>query len=674
MRTIGFRSWSLALAAAIGAMVLGNAVHASPASDASSLRRDVLHRVERRGAPAMARDPRAAMVAAPRLGASGFDVLHYDIQLTPNLALQTLSGTTTITLESTMDGLTTVGLHLHALSVSSVMIGTTPLSFTHVGEALTITLDRPYAPGEQLTARIVYAGTPEHESFGGFFFFSDMAFSMGVGLSTLPPSMGRYWFPCFDEPHDKATVKTRVTVPTGRKVVSNGLLTGVASGPGVVTYTWEETHPTPTYLIAVAIGDWRTVADPVDPARIYHYVLPGDSVKAVTSFQNVSEMMEAFETRYSPFHYDKLSYVGVRRGDMEHSTCVAHLRTLIDGTNFYDPILAHELAHHWWGDWVTVADWRDVWLSEGFATYSEAIYAEHLGGTGAYHAYVNDDLMDYYLGSGETFSIYDPEFFWGATVYEKGGSVLHMLRHVVGDTTFFDILRAWGESFGYSNAVTTDFVAVAEAEAGFELDWFFDEWVFGEGYPVYEWSWTAVPSGEETLVEVDVEQVQSVGAVFSMPIDVRITMAGGDTTVTGVVDEASDTMSFLVSEPPIDVAFDPDRWVLCEKTEVTVGVESPESGGASAPLALGIATPNPLSPSTVMRLAGVVPTLPVDVRVFDAAGRSVRTLRRGSAGATVELIVWDGKSDDGRALPDGLYFLRVRQGTNAITKRLVLLR
>jgi aminopeptidase N len=649
-------------------VLVGSHAQASPATDATWLRRDVLHRLEWAGAPP------ASEVRPPspnEVSTHGFDVLHYEIQLTPNLAAQTLAGTTSITLESTTSGLTSVGLHLHTLTVSGVLLDSVPLSFTHVGEALSITLDRPYAVGETLTVRVTYSGTPDHESFGGFFFFSDMAFSMGVGLSTQPPSMGRYWFPCFDEPHDKATVTFRVTVPTGRKVVANGLLTSVTSGPGGVTYQWDETHVTSTYLMAVAIADWRIVLDPVDPSRIYHYVLPGDSVNAVTSFQNVSLMMEAFESHYSPYHYDKFSYVGVRRGDMEHSTCVAHLRTLINGTNFYDPILAHELAHHWWGDWVTVADWRDVWLSEGFATYSEAIYAEHLGGAAGYHDYVDGDILDFYLQSGETFPIYDPAFLWGATVYEKGAAVLHMLRHVVGDATFFETLQAWGSSFGFANAVTTDFIATAEGVAAQELDWFFDEWVYGAGYPAFEWGWTTEPSGSDHVVQVVVDQVQTTGSTFTMPVDVRITTVAGATTVTGMVDELNETLTFLVPDAPIDVELDPDRWVLCEKTEVSVGVGS--NGGGTRPLALSVSLSNPFSPATAMRVSGLDGSRPAVVRIFDPAGRTVRLLVDGHVNGGTAVLLWDGRDEGGLRLPPGLYFLRASQDASEVTKRIVLL-
>jgi aminopeptidase N len=660
----GVRPALVAIAIAVASAGASPADSAVGGGDTGSLIRSVVHRVE------------AARWAAPRAvsgppRAQDYDVLHYEIDLTPTFGPNTLTGTVDITIESKIAGLSSVLLHLHALSVTSASIGGTAVAVSHVGDELTVTLDRPYGIGEVFVLRIGYGGTPQHESFGGFWFYTDMAFSMGVGLYTDPPSMGRYWFPCFDEPHDKATVEGRYTAPAGMSAVGNGLLTEtIPGGGGSTTFVWEDGHPTSTYLIATAIADWAVVEDPVDPARIYHYVLPADSIRAVTSFQNVSTMMEAFETTYGPYVWDKASFVGVRKGDMEHSTCVAHLRTLINGDNSWDPILAHELSHHWWGDWVTVADWRDVWLSEGFATYSEAIYQGYIEGSAGYHASIND-IMDYYLASGETFPIYDPVELWGATSYEKGASVLHMLRHVVGDADFFGILDEWGTAYGFANAVTTDFIAVAEAVSGEDLDWFFGEWVFDGGYPEYEWSWSATPVAAEYLVEIDVSQVQSVGPVFRMPIDFVVTTAGGDETHTEIVDQASQTVSFTVSEQPLDVAFDPDRWVLGRKNEISTGVGEID---APAALMLGPAAPNPFSPSTSLRLVVRDGALPVRVGVYDGAGRLMRTLLDGVVAEGTRVLEWDGHDDGGRTLGDGVYFMRAEQGERREVKRVILLK
>jgi len=253
----------LALAFTVLAAFLaaGSGAGAAPTEDRESawLLRDLIHRVTA-GHHAPAPSQRSER-------AEDYDVLHYELALELDSAADTLAGQVAISIESKIDGLADVLLHLRTLSAHEIRIGMAPLAFTQVGEELVVTLDRLYDSGESFILDIDYSGDPEHESWGGFWFYSDMAFNMGVGLYTDPPSMGRYWFPCFDEPSDKASISAQYTVPQEWSAVGNGLLTGVVENPldETVTYTWEEPHPTATYLVAVAAADWRVIPDPGYP-------------------------------------------------------------------------------------------------------------------------------------------------------------------------------------------------------------------------------------------------------------------------------------------------------------------------------------------------------------------------------------------------------------------------
>ncbi|MGD8395067.1 MAG: M1 family aminopeptidase [Candidatus Eiseniibacteriota bacterium] len=646
---------------------------ATLAAAAGAHPRDILHRP----LPGLELPPHSTCDAR----AADYDVLHYDLALTVDMDADTLEGTTTVTIESTVGGLTEVRLHLAQLTVRGVELGATPLAHSHAGDEITITLDRPYSSGEIFTLAVTYSGQPGHESWGGFWFYPDMAFNMGVAIYSLPPSMGRYWFACYDEPDDKATVTAHYTVRDDLMAVGNGVLTGSVPHPAeqTVTWTWEETHPTSTYLVCVAVADWCVIPDPVDPELIHHYVLPADSVNALGSFQNVHQMMDAFSSRYAPYQFDKFSYAGVRKGDMEHQTCVAHLRNYINGTTNYDWLLAHELSHHWWGDWVTIADWRDVWLSEGFATYSEAVYQEHVGGVAAYHAYMNTQILDYYLASGELYPIYDPVFLWGSTSYEKGAAVLHMLRHVVGTDTFFQILETWGATYGFQNVLTPDFVAVASTVAGEDLAWFFDQWIYEPGYPRLDWSWWVRGGATVDTLHVAIDQVQTVGPIFVMPVDLRVSLAGGDEIVTAVVDEAAEHLVFTFDETPTDVSFDPDRWLLCRAEEQTTSIAMPgETGspaaGLPAALALGPAAPNPFTARTGARLATGDARTPVAVGIYDGSGRLVRLLLQERV-AGERRVEWDGRDAGGHGVASGVYFMRATQdGRLAAARRIVLVR
>jgi hypothetical protein len=218
--------------------------------------------------------------------------------------------------------------------------------------------------------------------------------------------------------------------------------------------------------------------------------------------------------------------------------------------------------------------------------------------------------------------------------------------------------------------VTPDFVQVASTVSGQDLSWFFDPWIYEPGFPVYEWSWSSRSGERSDTLLVQVDQVQTIGPVFRMPIDFLVTFASGDSTVTATVDQASQLVSFTFEETPLDVAFDPDRWVLCQKSEVETGVETPPIAGA---LVLRPAGPNPFGAATAMRLSVADTDLPVDLGVYDGAGRLIRMLMTGHVEAEC-VIEWDARDDGGSRVASGVYFMRARQGDRTLTRRLIVLR
>jgi aminopeptidase N len=616
-----------------------------------------------------------------------FDVLAYDLKVAIDLAGESLTGTTAVLLRSDAALLDSIYLHLVQLSVDSVWMGVKSLPFIHASGVLSIDLDTVLSQDDTFSINVAYRGHPGNEGaggFGGFWFTATGAYSMGVGLYTDPPSMGRYWFPCYDEPYDKAEFDMSFKVPLGRTAVSNGILVDTIPdyAESTMTYVWSEHHPTSTYLVAVSVYDYVVVPDSVYP-WIYNYVYPADSSKAVTSFRNVHRMMDAFQAVFPPYQFDKFSFVETPKGDMEHQTCVSHLNWLINGFNDYDWILAHELAHHWWGDWVTVGDWRDIWLSEGFATYCEAVYQEYLGGWQAYHDYVVSDIMNYYLASGELFPIYDPLAMWGATSYEKGASVLHMLRHVVGDSTFFTILNAYGNQYAFSNAVTPDFQAVCESLHGQSLDWFFGEWIYDWAYPQYVYTfWQAGPD----TVEVLVTQEQTMGPVFVMPVDIRLGTDTGDTTVVAWVDESPETLVIVFPGANTDsFGFDPNDWILkLSRNEPGVAERETHFTRRTGRTRVS-AYPNPFNATcrfAVHRGRAASNEPGTSLIIYDLAGRPVRSfvlMRDGEYGrreADPEgyEFVWDGRDDHGSLLPCGVYFYGLDDRQTNPHGKLVLLR
>jgi hypothetical protein len=351
---------------------------------------------------------------------------------------------------------------------------------------------------------------------------------------------------------------------------------------------------------------------------------------------------------------------------MEHQTCTSYGEILIRGDHYYDYILVHELAHQWWGDWVTCETWDDIWLNEGFATYSEALWFEHLGGFSDYKDYMA--YLDYYgYFDGP---IYDPWQTFGRTVYKKGAWVLHMLRHVVGGLPqLLGVLDTYGGAHSYGTAVTDDFQAAAESLYGSSLDWFFLEWVYGENRPVYEYGWIASDAGDHWDILLHVDQVQTDAGVFTMPIDIVVTTARGETTFVVWNDQWSQDFFLVADAEPTALAFDPDRWILADATETGSGIDPHDR-----PTAVALS----VSSNPVVGEARLTYALPSDGRVelviYDAAGRAVRTLFRGTSPAGRHSAVWDATDRSGRPVGAGVYFARLATERGADSEKIVITR
>ncbi len=607
-----------------------------------------------------------------------FDVLHYNITIDIDFDIEFIYGDTKILSVSETENLSEIDLDFTVLTVDAVFLNGTPLTYDYIDPVLTIHLGQTYAVGDSFEVEVVYHGHPGNEGpsgFGGFYFAGNpkMAFQMGVGLWVDPPSMGKYWFPCWDWPCDKATAEYHITIPDDRVAVCNGVLVELVSHPpeNTVTYVWSETHQIAPHVMSVAAREYTELVDPTYD-WIHYWVYPYQAQSAVVHFQNVHIMMDGFVERYGPYPFSKFGYVAATKGDMEHQTCVTHLGALIGAHNVYDWLLAHELAHQWWGDCVSVNDWRDIWLSEGFATYSEAIFHEHAYGMGAYHNYIQTSIMNPVFASSENFPIYDPEYLWGTTVYEKGATVLHMLRHVVGDEDFFSSLVTYRQAHEYGNAVTPEFKQAVESVSGQDLDWFFEEWIYDVGWPVYEYAWIGSAGEDRHYVCLMIDQVQTNGPVFTMPVDVEITTVSGDTLVTLWVDEIHELFEIEIGAEPIGIELDSDNWILNAAYEV------PYSGVAeeTATSILLWAEPSLSNPnSQVTRIRYSVPIgQHVRMEIIDAAGQRVRSLVDRTVAAGPGGVIWDGRDRQDRLVPSGIYFCRMTAGSEDHVLRIAILK
>ena len=506
---------------------------------------------------------RARLLATPATAnQQAYDVHYYDLDLTPNPTTKVLTGTVRMKASVVSGPLSTVDLDFYAnLTVDAVTSGGGAAGWSRSGDLLTVNLDRAYATGEMMDVVVSYHGAP---SAAGYFGFST-ANGRNLVWSLSEPFGARSWWPCKDAPEDKAdSVDVRVTVPSGMITASNGTRVEATDNGTVAVTRWRERYPIATYLVSITSYPYTVSTDryrysPTDSMPIQFFNFP-ESVAGVAAVQaKVKDMIAAYAAYFGeyPFVAEKYGHAEfLWSGGMEHQTC-----TSLGSNAIIEYIVAHELSHQWWGDLVTCRDFHHVWLNEGFATYCEALWAEATGGAAGYHGDID---LNQYFGAG---TIYVPDLsdenriFDSNLSYNKGSWVLHMLRHVLGDSTFFAALRQFYVQYGYSTATTEDFRGVCEAVSGRDLDAFFQQWIYGEYYPHYRVSWTSSPGGGGYDVTLNLEQIQT-WQLFNMPLDVTITTGAGERTFVVADSLAAQTFTLHVDTAPTALAVDRDNWVL----------------------------------------------------------------------------------------------------------------
>jgi len=529
-----------------------------------------------------------------QLRSHDFDVKHYRIALSLDEPTRSFDGETAITFSSTIDDLSKVTLDAESFTVQSVTYQGTPLAFTQREGGLEIDLDRDLALGEEATLTIGYSVTNidvDSARFGmgeGY----DLGFNFKPESPTNPPIIftlnfpegARHWFPSFDHPSDWATHETIIEVRDDYRVVANGALVSdaVDSETGRRTVHWSQTKPQPTYLYVMVAGNHSVLEDKYGDLPLHYRVYPGDEADARLSFSPTPGMIGFFEDLYGvefPWvKYDQIVIPGIGGGAESTSATVIAEWTVSNATELKDRspdwLIAHELAHQWWGDMVGYEDWEHVWLSESFATHAEYLYASHdLGADEA--ALVLDEHKVDYLEEARTKFIRPivtnkwnrPNEMFDRHTYEKGGVVLNMFRELVSEDVFGEVLQAFLEANAYGNATTTDFFETVQQVTGEDYSWFFDQWLLKPGHPVLDVSHTW--DSQQKVLSVTIEQTQDrkLGTpVYRLPIKLGITTTAGKTIESIWLDRELKTFRFDVAEEPLMVRFDEGDVLLKEWT------------------------------------------------------------------------------------------------------------
>jgi aminopeptidase N len=523
----------------------------------------------------------AAAAATPQ---QTVDVKHYRLQIRLDPASTAIAGTVTIEGEAVAQ---TSAVNIDAqdnLTIDAVRLDGAAVEFRRRKDFINLDFPESLAAGRKFAIAIDYHGTPvvENRLGGGMLVSRHGAGDTPVMASLSEPFAAPSWWPCVDDARDKATAEIEATVPTGYQAASNGVLVKTETDANRTTFFWREDFPLSTYLVSVAATDYAKFEDTYTALDgtvmpLVYYVYPEHLAIAQQKFAVTRRAMEIFAPLFGEYPFLNEKY-GMAEfpwsGGMEHQTLTSLGSSVIGSSGTSRSIIAHELAHQWWGDLVTMRTWDDIWLNEGFATYAEVLFFERFSNMNAGELMANsydDGKMSGRLGGTVTAENLDNPFDDTGAVYTKGAWVLHMLRHILGDQAFFDTLKDYRQRFAYGNASTSDFQRVCEDHYGAKLDWFFTQWIYAEGRPSYKVSTDISQSGAQLpyVLSVTVKQKQSQAipgrsqSVYVMPLDVTISYGGGQTEKRVVMNDArKQTFTFNLARRPEAVVVDEDNWVL----------------------------------------------------------------------------------------------------------------
>ena len=415
--------------------------------------------------------------------------------------------------------------------------------------------------------KIIYEGEPKRLGFGSFCFENVNGQNFVYTISE--PFYASTWFPCIDKPDDKALADIFITNDSSYVSLSNGKLIEIISDKSKKTYHWKTYYPISTYLIALYSAKYKTYNEKYisitnDTLNIYYYALEDKFNDAVQDFSDHPSYIKTFEKIFGPYPFIKEKYAVAeflwQSGAMEHQTITGVGSRFITGKKFFQDMLIHELSHHWWGNAVSPKTWKDIWLNEGFATYSEALYWEYQAGKSALKSTMSAKTGMFLRGT-----LYNPkDNLFSSLIYNKGAWVLHMLRREVGDSSFFRILRTYFEKFKYKNASTQDFQEICEKVTGRNLKFFFDQWVYkGTGKIEAEYNWNIIPLNNSYKVIFNIKQLQNGYDIYKFPVDIKIFFENNESEIKSFyVDSRESSFEFVTKNKPVSFELDPDKWLL----------------------------------------------------------------------------------------------------------------
>ncbi|HEA21040.1 MAG TPA: M1 family peptidase [Pricia antarctica] len=413
--------------------------------------------------------------------------------------------------------------------------------------------------------RIQYQGTPERglvidtTKFGKRSFFGDNW-----------PNLARHWLPAVDHPYDKASIEFRITAPEHYDVVATGEKIEESSlNNGYKLTVYKEPAPVAMKVVTIGVTQFASrLVDEVYDIPVTAWVYPENRLEGFSDYSVASEVLKYFIDNIGPYSYAKLANMQAKTqwGGLENAGTIAYFENSVTGKNEVEGLIAHEIAHQWFGNSATENDWNHVWLSEGFATYFAILYQENVYGDEKRKeelAIDRKEVFEYYLKNPSPIidqSITDPLKVLSVNTYQKAGWVLNMLRHKLGEGVFWEGIRTYYSKFQNANAMTDDFRKVMEEVSGTNLKAFFDQWLLIKGQPEIKWDWTY----RNGKIDIAIDQIQD-HYTFQFPLEIGIVCNGQLKINTLQIDKKSTSFTIPAASSPDALVLDPESWLLFEE-------------------------------------------------------------------------------------------------------------
>ena len=449
---------------------------------------------------------------------------------------------------------------VYGMQVSDVHVGVFRANFVHVGNKLII--DNSSTSHRIDTIRIKYHGIPERglvidtTKFGQRSFFGDNW-----------PNLARNWLPCIDHPYDKASVTFHITAPAHYDVVATGKkIEESYLGNDLKLTSYKEPVPVAMKVVTIGVTKFASkLLGMVGDIPVTAWVYPENRIEGFFDYQVAVDVLDYYVQKIGPYPFAKLANMQAKTqwGGLENAGTIAYSENSVTGNNQAEGLIAHEIAHQWFGNSATEDDWNHVWLSEGFATYFTILYQENKYGNEKRKEELNLDrnqIIDYYKRNPRPIvdlTNIDVRRVLSVNSYQKGGWVLNMLRHLVGDDVFWKGIRKYYDQYKNENALTEDFRKIMEDVSGMDLDTFFHQWIYIPGFPELKLGWHY----EKGKLQVDVNQLQD-HHVFKFPLELGIIKDNQMQLIKVEIDDRSNTFFIPLKESPDYVLFDPEVWLL----------------------------------------------------------------------------------------------------------------